>query len=51
MAIWRFIRCSFGWCGGHLVSGTHDGVVWIGWQCDTCGVVKHYAPAEPYRWP
>ena len=47
MAIATFIRalsCRFGWCGGHVVSGMHAGIVWIGWQCDACGAVKYYAP-------
>ncbi len=40
----RALRCRFRWCGGHVVSGIHDNVVWIGWQCDECGAVKYYSP-------
>lgn len=43
---WRRLRCRLRWCGGYVVSGTHDGVVWVGWRCDTCGIVKYYSPAH-----
>ena len=46
MKILRFLRCTFRWCGGHVVSGTHDGEVWCGWQCDECGAVKYYEPTR-----
>lgn len=39
------LKCGLGWCGGRVVSGTHGGVVWVGWRCERCGKVKHYAPA------
>jgi hypothetical protein len=42
----RWFQCRFHWCGGHVVSGWHDGELWMGWQCDRCGVVRHYAPSE-----
>jgi hypothetical protein len=42
--LWRAFKCRFGWCGGKVVSGVHGGVIWIGWRCETCGKVKHYAP-------
>jgi hypothetical protein len=48
MAVWHFIRslkCRFGWCGGDVVSGWHDGVLWMGWKCRQCGAVRHYAPS------
>ena len=42
----QWFQCRYGWCGGHVVSGRHgDGVIWIGWQCDRCGAVRHYAKA------
>lgn len=40
----RALRCRFRWCEGHVVSGIHDNVIWIGWQCDECGAVKYYSP-------
>lgn len=40
----RWLRCRLGWCPGRVVSGIHDGVVWIGWRCTDCGRVKHYEP-------
>ena len=40
----QWFKCRQGWCGGHVVSGWHDGVIWIGWQCDDCGAVRHYGP-------
>jgi hypothetical protein len=42
----QWFKCRNGWCGGHVVSGWHDGVLWMGWQCDRCGAVRHYAPSE-----
>jgi hypothetical protein len=42
----RWLRCRLRLCGGHVVSGVHDGVIWIGWQCDTCGKVKYYEPTR-----
>jgi hypothetical protein len=42
----QWFRCRYGWCGGHAVSGWHDGVIWIGWQCDQCGAVRHYEPTR-----
>ena len=42
----RWFQCRNGWCGGHVVSGTHGGVIWIGWQCDRCGAVRHYEPSR-----
>ena len=42
----RALRCRWGWCGGHVVSGRHEGMIWIGWQCDECGAVKYYAPSK-----
>jgi hypothetical protein len=47
----RWFRCRYGWCFGRTVSGVHDGVVWIGWRCETCGAVKHYEPTQPLRDP
>lgn len=45
----RLISCRYGWCYGHVVSGTHDGVVWIGWQCDECHAVRDYEPTKLRR--
>lgn len=45
-ALLQRLKCRLGWCGGHVVSGTHGGVIWMGWQCDQCGQVKHYAPDD-----
>jgi hypothetical protein len=42
----RWFQCRFRWCGGHVVSGTHGGVIWIGWQCDRCGAVRYYEPTR-----
>ena len=39
-------RCWLQWCPGYVVAGTHAGVLWIGWRCKRCGVVKHYSPAR-----
>lgn len=47
-ALLRAIYCRMGWCGGCVVSGTHDGVIWVGWRCATCGKVKHYEPAASF---
>jgi hypothetical protein len=47
LQVFARLRCRLGWCGGHVVSGTHDNVIWIGWQCDACGIVKYY---EPSKW-
>jgi hypothetical protein len=38
------LRCRLHACPGHVVSGIHNNQVWIGWQCDLCGKVKHYEP-------
>ena len=49
VAVWTFFRalkCRWGWCGGDVVSGWHDGTLWTGWKCRTCGAVKHYAPTK-----
>jgi ribosomal protein S27AE len=43
-ALLQRFKCHFHWCGGHVVSGIHDDMIWIGWQCGRCGKVKHYAP-------
>jgi hypothetical protein len=40
------LRCYFGWCLGYVVSGVHDGRVWVGWRCARCGAVKHYEPTD-----
>lgn len=40
------LRCLLGWCGGHVVTGIHDGWIWVGWQCHDCKCVKHYAPSR-----
>jgi hypothetical protein len=40
----RFSACERGWCRGRVVSGWHADKLHVGWKCDTCGVVKHYAP-------
>jgi hypothetical protein len=40
----RRLKCRLRWCPGHVVSGTHQGVIHIGWQCDICGKVKYYSP-------
>jgi hypothetical protein len=42
----RAIKCRLRLCGGDVVSGWHDGVLWIGWRCRRCGAVRHYAPAR-----
>jgi hypothetical protein len=42
----RLFRCRFGWCPGHVISGIHDRVIWIGWQCNECGEVRHYEPTR-----
>jgi hypothetical protein len=41
-----WLRCRLRWCGGHVVSGFHDGHVWVGWRCDHCGIVKYYARTD-----
>lgn len=41
----RRVKCWFQWCGGYVVSGTHDREIWVGWRCVACGQVKHYEPA------
>lgn len=46
MNLLRRLKCRMQWCGGQVVSGTHSGVVWVGWRCETCGAIKHYAPAH-----
>ena len=49
MANWtllRWIACRLGWCGGDVVSGWHENVLWIGWRCRRCGAVRHYYPTE-----
>lgn len=43
--ILRRIRCRSGGCPGYVVSGTHDGWVWIGYRCHDCGQVKYYEPS------
>jgi hypothetical protein len=45
----QWFQCRWGWCGGHPVSGWHDGILWMGWQCDRCGAVRHYGPTST-RW-
>jgi hypothetical protein len=44
----KWLRCWLGWCPGTVVSGTHEGTVWIGWRCADCRCVKHYAPSTLY---
>jgi hypothetical protein len=41
------IKCRLKLCGGHVVSGTHDGQVWVGWMCHECWIVKYYEPVAP----
>jgi hypothetical protein len=48
-ALLRALKCRLGWCGGDVVSGWHDGVLWTGWKCRRCGAVRHYAPADERR--
>lgn len=38
--------CSWGYCPGTVISGMHDGKLWLGWRCIKCGKVKHYTTAE-----
>ena len=45
----RWFQCRNGWCGGHVVSGWHDGELWIGWQCDRCAVVCYYGPDTAFN--
>jgi hypothetical protein len=42
----RALRCHFGYCPGHVVSGIRYPFIYIGWQCNDCRVVKHYEPAS-----
>jgi hypothetical protein len=44
----RFDPCVRGYCLGNLVSGRHDGKVWVGWRCEHCGKVFGYEPAPPF---
>lgn len=45
--LWQGLRCWLRWCPGGVVSGIHDGWIWIGWRCATCGKVKGYEPSCP----
>ena len=47
----RWIRCRSGWCFGYTVSGTHNGVVHVGWRCSECGRVRHYEPVTRNFFP
>lgn len=38
-------KCLTDQCSGKVVSGTHDGVIHVGFKCDTCKQVRGYAPA------
>jgi hypothetical protein len=44
LALWLTLRCRLRCCSGTVVSGIHDGEVWVGWRCHRCGRVRHYAP-------
>ena len=41
----RRLWCDLGMCRGRVVSGTHRGIVYVGWMCAECHRVKGYGPA------
>lgn len=42
----RWLRCRLKWCPCYIISGTHDGIVWIGWRCADCGKIGAYEPTR-----
>jgi hypothetical protein len=42
------LKCLLHMCGGNVISEWNDdGVLWMAWQCASCGAIKHAEPAYP----
>jgi hypothetical protein len=44
----RALRCWNQGCPVWVVSGWHEGRLWMGCQCNDCGRVSHYAPTNQF---